>query len=265
MWRFWCGKMGVRQIEELEPRHVNAYIDERLRLGRVPATINAELSELRSFLRFLQEEGLPVAETLLHIPGLKQPDCLPRALSDEQVGELRDEMAARVAKSRTFRQQNEARMAQAAFTLFWQGGLRLGEVQALRLEDVDLAGKMLIVRDGKGLKDRVVYLSEAVTDSLQNYLSPRGAARSGHVFLYQNASLKKDLLRGRLQAAGKQVGVKFKIHGLRHTGATQLLNAGCPITSIQAILGHKKLETTLIYARVHDRTVEQDFFRAMGK
>ena len=116
--------MGVRQIEELEPRHVNAYIDERLRLGRVPATINAELSELRSFLRFLQEEGLPVAETLLHIPGLKQPDCLPRALSDEQVGELRDEMAARVAKSRTFRQQNEARMAQAAFTLFWQGGLR---------------------------------------------------------------------------------------------------------------------------------------------
>ena len=60
------------------------------------------------------------------------------------------------------------------------------------------------------------------------------------------------------------MGVKFKIHGLRHTGATQLLNAGCPITSIQAILGHKKLETTLIYARVHDQTVENDFFRAMN-
>ena len=97
---------------------------------------------------------------------------------------------------------------------------------------------------------------------MQSYLSSRGAARSGHVFLYRNTPLKKDLLRGRLQAAGKQVGVKFKIHGLRHTGATQLLNAGCLITSIQAILGHKKLETTLIYARVHDWTVEQDFVRA---
>ncbi len=74
---------------------------------------------------------------------------------------------------------------------------------------------------------------------------------------------KKDLLRRRLKAAGEQVGVKVKIHGLRHTCATQLLNVGCPITSIQAILGHKRLDTTMIYARVHDKTVESDYFRAM--
>ncbi len=60
-------------------------------------------------------------------------------------------------------------------------------------------------------------------------------------------------------------GIKMKIHGLRHTAATQLLNAGCPIASIQAILGHKKLDTTIIYARVHDRTVEQDYSKAMER
>ena len=52
-------------------------------------------------------------------------------------------------------------------------------------------------------------------------------------------------------------------HKLRHTCATQLLNAGCPVTSIQKFLGHKKLNTTMVYARAHDHTVEADYFAAM--
>ncbi len=59
--------------------------------------------------------------------------------------------------------------------------------------------------------------------------------------------------------------MKVHTHRLRHTTATQLLNAGCRITSIQKFLGHKKLNTTMIYARVHDQTVEADYFAAMGR
>jgi len=58
--------------------------------------------------------------------------------------------------------------------------------------------------------------------------------------------------------------VKVYPHRLRHTCATQLLNAGCRITSIQAFLGHKKLNTTMIYARAHDQTVAEDYFAAMS-
>jgi hypothetical protein len=57
--------------------------------------------------------------------------------------------------------------------------------------------------------------------------------------------------------------VKVRAHRLRHTAATQLLNAGCPVTSIQKFLGHKKLNTTMIYARALDQTVAEDYFKAM--
>jgi site-specific recombinase XerD len=93
----------------------------------------------------------------------------------------------------------------------------------------------------------------------------RGDGSGDHVFLYRNAPLSKDLIRSRLKTIGKRVGVKVYPHRLRHTTATQLLNAGCRITSIQAFLGHKKLNTTLIYARAYDQTVAEDYFAAMSR
>ncbi len=63
---------------------------------------------------------------------------------------------------------------------------------------------------------------------------------------------------------GRGSGVHVYPHRLRHTCATQLLNAGCRITSIQKFLGHKRLNTTLTYARVHDQTVAEDYYRAMS-
>ena len=72
-------------------------------------------------------------------------------------------------------------------------------------------------------------------------------------------------MRGRLKAAGERVGVKVYPHRLRHTAATQLLNAGCRVTSIQKFLGHKELSTTMIYARVHDQTVADDYYAAMSQ
>ena len=93
----------------------------------------------------------------------------------------------------------------------------------------------------------------------------RGPGASDHVFLYRNQALRKDLVRARLQIAGEAVGVKVYPHRLRHTCATQLFNAGCRITSIQKFLGHKKLNTTMIYARAHDQTVADDYFAAMAR
>jgi hypothetical protein len=76
--------------------------------------------------------------------------------------------------------------------------------------------------------------------------------------------VSKDFIRGRIKATGERAGVKVTPHQLRHTYATQLLNAGCKITTIQALLGHRHLNTTLTYARVHDRTVADDYFAAMA-
>ncbi len=93
----------------------------------------------------------------------------------------------------------------------------------------------------------------------------RGEGSGDHVFLYRNAPLKKDIIRANLQYAGNRVGVKVFPHRLRHTCATQLLNAGCRVTSIQRFLGHKELSSTMIYARAHDQTVAEDYFSAMQR
>ena len=138
-------------------------------------------------------------------------------------------------------------------------------MQELRLEDLDLKGRKLSVRNGKGLKDRTVYLTDTAVQALSAYLAVRGVGPSDHVFLYRNQAISKDLIHGRLKAAGERAGVKVHAHRLRHTAATQLLNAGCPVTSIQKFLGHKKLNSTMIYARAHDKTVEADYFAAMSR
>ncbi len=99
---------------------------------------------------------------------------------------------------------------------------------------------------------------------MQEYLTVRGNGPTEHLFLYRHRPLNKDFIRGRLKAAGERTGAKVTPHRLRHTFATQLLNAGCRVTTIQALLGHRHLNTTMTYARIHDQTVADDYFTAMN-
>jgi len=265
VWRFLCEQCAVQQLTDVRRKQLYDYTAHRLELGSSISTINADLRNFRSFLVFLQEQEYSVPQALLRIHGLKQPDRLPRFLTDEQVRLLRDDFESRVALSPDARLRRNALLDRAAFYLLWQCGLRRGEVEELRLEDLDLPGRRLSVRNGKGMKDRTVYLTLTTRQALEAYLAVRGPGPTDHVFLYRNQPLSKDLIHGRLKAAGARVGVKVYAHRLRHTTATQLLNAGCPVTSIQKFLGHKKLNTTMIYARAHDQTVEQDYYAAIQR
>jgi hypothetical protein len=159
------------------------------------------------------------------------------------------------------------RLVLAAFYLLWQGGLRLCELEDLTLEDLSLDQQRLVIRRSKGVKDRTVYLTEATVKAMKDYLAVRGEGISGiddYVFLYRHKHISTELIRLRLKAAGKRTGVKVTPHMLRHTFATQLVNAGCKITSIQALLGHQRLQTTLTYARLHDQTIATDYYTAMA-
>jgi site-specific recombinase XerD len=265
IWRFLCLEKGVQRLADLKRQHILDYVDHSLEKGYSIVSVNGQIHILRSFLLFLQEEGYSVPQSILRIPSLKVPDSLPKYLTDEQVKALRDAIEQAVQEAGSPHQRRQALLDRAAFYLLWQGGMRLGEVEELRLEDLDLAGSRLSVRSGKGLKDRTVYLTANVIQVLQQYLAVRGEGSGDHVFLYRNAPLSKDLIRSRLKTIGQGLGVKVYPHRLRHTCATQLLNAGCRITSIQAFLGHKKLNTTLIYARAHDQAVAEDYFAAMSR
>ena len=265
MWKYFVEQKNIHELKDLKRQHILDYVDHRLGKGYAVSGVNNDLRCLHAFLLFLQEEGNSVPQSLLRIPSLKQPDPLPRYLTDEQVRKLRQEVERNVQKAQLGSHRRLALLVRAAFYLLWQGGLRLGEVEELRLEDLDFAQKRLSVRDGKGKKDRTVYLTETAIRALDEYLAVRGEGSGDHVFLYRNAPLKKDLIRAQLKYAGERVGVKVFPHRLRHTCATQLLNAGCRVTSIQRFLGHKKLSSTMVYARAHDQTVAEDYFAAMER
>jgi len=154
MWRFFVEQRKVQELKDLKRQHVLDYVDHRLSAGYSVTGVNNDLRNLRVFLVYLREEGNPVPQSLLRIPGLKQAEPLPRYLSDDQVRKLREEIERGVSEAKLASHRRLALLVRSAFYLLWQGGMRLGEVEELRLEDLDLEQKRLSVRDGKGKKDR---------------------------------------------------------------------------------------------------------------
>lgn len=263
IWRFLCEQRGVAVIRDIKRQFVLDYIETRLDGGYAVTGINGDIRSFQAFLGFLHDQGFKVPMVLLRIPTIQEADDLPRFLTDEQVRRLRDDFEEQVRLARKPNQRRDAVLDRAAFYLLWQGGLRLGEVEDLLLGDLDLEARKIMVRQGKGRKDRPVYLTEVVVEALKGYLAMRGMAASDYVFLYRNRPVGQHLIQSRIKAGGKRAKIKVYPHRLRHTMATQLLNAGCRNTSLQVFLGHKRLNTTMVYARVHNHSVADDYYAAM--
>lgn len=264
LFRWLFAHYPIQEVGDIRRDHIFAYLDERLAASAAVKSVNQELRAFHAVLRFLQERDVAVPLALLRLQGLKEPDALPRFLTDEQVNTLRTDLEQRVKEATTPVAKRNALLDRAAFYLLRQGGLRLGEVEELTLADLNLSHRQLIVRRGKGLQDRAVYLTDGAVAALQAYLAVRGSGQSEYVFLFRHKPVCKDFLRGRIKAAGERTSVKVTPHQLRHTFATQLLNAGCKITTIQALHGHRHPNTTLTYARLHDHTIANDYLAAMA-
>jgi len=237
VWRWLLEERDVGGFAALSRRDVEAYAEARLSAGVAASTINRQLRDLWAFLRFVEEQGQPVSPGIFRIARLKE----------ETATGTRDDHLDR-----------------ACFYLLAHGGLRLSELCDLRLGDLDLAGQRVAVREGKGKRDRIVPLSAATVTALHDYLTVRGTAQTDHLLIFRQRAIRPGLVQARLRGYGKAVDVKVSPHRLRHTLATRLLNVGMDVVSIQRLLGHEKLETTMIYAHVHDITVERDFQQAMA-
>ncbi len=252
-------------IRDLTPQVWYAYLDHRLGAGILPRTTNATLSSLKHLLHFLRERERPVCERFLMIDYLDANSKLPRDVPIDQLRRLLHEIQsqANVAHAGLHRL---GRMDLAWFLLMLHSGLRTGEVRFLRLQDIDWTGHKVRIEQAKGLKDRLVYLSQATLDALHGYLEVRGLqeALSEHVFIFRHKPLSLSYCSERLRTYGKRCGVVITPHQLRHSCATLLLNSGAPVLTVQSILGHKWVDTTLGYARLYDGTVAADYYAAMA-
>ncbi|MHB8466237.1 MAG: tyrosine-type recombinase/integrase [Acidimicrobiales bacterium] len=148
-----------------------------------------------------------------------------------------------------------------AVALMVATGLRVSEVVSVRCADIDLPGRSVRVL-GKGLRERQVYLTNDWISSLAGaYQTTRSTLRIGHerlLFNSRGGPLTPPAVRSRLLRAGREAGLVTRVtpHMLRHTAATQLIEAGVDIRYIQRLLGHASLSTTELYTHVSDNALK---------
>ncbi len=220
------------------------------------------LIDFRSFWRSLLEQELVTNGTILQV---KVPpsteDHLPKFLTKSEFQRL-EQTILTMSKA----DSPKDRFNLAWFYLFAHGGLRLGEAINLRLDDCDLIGNRLCIRSGKGNKDRVIPMLPKLVSVLQDYLLVREQALTNHLLIFRGVAVNNKLLERRLRTFGYKANIKpLYPHRLRHTLATFLINEGMPLTSLQKFLGHKNINTTLVYAKVHDETVHKQYTLVMTK
>jgi integrase len=199
---------------------------------------------------------------MLRVKPLKPERRLPRDVPIDQLRRLMGKIEAD-ARSPHAGVQRTGMMDRAWFLLMLHSGLRVGEVRRLRQPDLDLEAQRVRIEQSKGLKDRIVWLSQATAQATNAYLEIRGPSATDHVFIYRHGPLSTSYCSQRLRTYGRRCGIRVSCHQLRHSCATLLLNAGAPILTVQAILGHKHIDTTMAYARLYDGTVATDYYRAM--
>jgi site-specific recombinase XerD len=244
-------------LEQVSVDKIEDYIDYLHQKRLQPASINLYLAIIRVFYNYLKyEEKINLLNPVKANCRLRVPKPLPRALRQEQVDRLFDVI--------------ESKRDWAMFRLMLRCGLRVEEVAHLSLGDIDIKQRRIMVVDGKGGKDRVVYISEDAVDGLLAYLKLRSHRRAKKVFLVEKGDYKGQPIsvRGiqkRMEYYAKKTGLKISCHHLRHTMATQLLNADAQVESIQDLLGHNWITTTERYCKVSNMKVKRDYFNAMGK
>ena len=242
-------------METVTSQDVKDYVDVLLEKSLSAQTINAHLIAIRRYYSYLRnEEKLQLPNPAIKKLALRLPSPLPLHLRDSDV----EAFLLSIKKQRDM----------AIFMLMLRCGLRVEEVAHLTLGSIDYRRNQIMIRSGKGAKDRVVYISNDAAEALAVYLQKRPRTKEQKVFLVEKGCCKGKPIsvRGiqkRIEYYSKKSGIAVSCHRLRHTMATQLLNADADLVTIQDLLGHNRIETTLRYSRLSNLKAQRDYYTAM--
>jgi len=227
---------------------IRGFLGELKRRGLATRSAARALSAVRGLFRFLRAErgvGAPVVRAT-RAPKLERR--LPVHLDEARARALCEWAAARAAEGGL-----EARRDAAMLELFYSSGLRLAELAGLDVADVDLLGDQVKVR-GKGGKERIVPVGRAAVRALRGYLPLRdeavarpGAERRALFVTRRGRRLAPRSVQRAMHRLFEAVGGGLRVHALRHTFATHLLDAGADLRAVQELLGHASLATTQVY------------------
>jgi integrase/recombinase XerC len=240
-----CAARAIDDWQALDPAGARGFVAERHRQGLAGRSIQRLLSAARSFYRYLLREQAVSRNPFTGIPAPKSSKRLPKALSVEQAVRL-----VEIEGSDALAQRDRA-----MFELLYSSGLRLAELVALSMNDLDLRDGSVTVT-GKGAKTRILPVGAKARAAIEIWLGARAALappREAALFLGRNGrrlGARAVQLRLKTWAARQGLAVPVHPHMLRHSFASHLLESSGDLRAVQELLGHANLSTTQVYTHL---------------
>lgn len=248
-------KNGRQHLEDLTRRDIEAYVEHEQDRGLKVRAVKTKLTALYAFINHLVKSDILPPEILQRKIRIKIPEALPRAIDSEDVKTL----LSVVTEVRD----------RAMIMLLLRTGMRIGELLNLSVADINLQEQKISIYIGeKNAQGRVVHFCDDAREALKSWLRIRDPeqrylfyGQRGRPLSYAGA---RKVFRKYLERSGLVVK-GYTLHQLRHTFASELLNAGMRLEVLQQLLGHSTIEMTRHYARLTDKTREEEYFRAMNR
>jgi len=252
-----CGAQGLVSWDQVDGQHVRVFAAHSHAAGLGPRSIQRRLSAVRSFLAFLIREQLLRGNAARDVRAPKAPRRLPHTLDADQMARLLE-----LPPGGPFVARDRAMME-----LLYSSGLRLAELVALDLGDVDLKDRTVRVL-GKGSKTRILPVGRRACEALAGWLRERGqlaAPAAGALFIGRGGRrLGRRAVQVRVAYWARRQGLPVHVHPhlFRHSFASHLLESSGNLRGVQELLGHADISTTQVYthldfqhlARIYDQT-----------
>lgn len=242
-------------LEDVTLEQLHTFAASLHEYGITPRSQARVLSGVRSFFRFLVLDGVVESDPteLLEWPSL--PEHLPVVLTLEEIDRIEDSIDLSKA---------EGARNRAIIEVLFSCGLRVSELVNMKLSDLYLEDRVLLVR-GKGNKERLVPVSNKAIADLKRWFFDRNLMKikpgeDDYVFLNRRgAHLTRTMILIMVKRQAEEAGIKKTIspHTFRHSFATALLQGGADLRSIQAMLGHEKIDTTLVYTHISNEQLRK--------
>jgi site-specific recombinase XerD len=249
------GQMGKTAVEQISKADLEAYVEHQQDRGLKPITIDGTLRSIYAFIRYLVEADRMPADLLVKKIRIQVPKPLPKAMDPVDT----QRFLATIDNIRD----------RALILVLLRTGMRIGELLNTSIDDLNLAEQKIFIMLGeKNRLGRTVCISDDACSALKAWLRIRDSSQK-YLFYGQGRyplgySRAREILRIYLEKAGC-AHKGYTLHCLRHTFATDLLNAGMRLECLQQLLGHSSLEMTLRYARLTDKTREEEYYKAMAR
>jgi integrase/recombinase XerD len=248
---FYAG-LGKSQLQDVVSGDIEAFVEHEQDRGLKVTTVRTRLHQLWAFIRYLIDQDIIDAHILKRKIKLSVPEFLPRAIAPDDIRKLLG--AIKETRDR------------ALVLVLLRTGMRIGEVLGLRMRDLDVIERKINIYEGeKNCLGRVVYLSDDVLMALKLWMAKRDQTKE-YLFYGLKRGLCYTSARNIFTRYLSEAGIQDKgytIHSLRHTFASELLNAGMRLECLQVLMGHREIEMTRRYARLTDKSREEEYFRAM--